>query len=258
MQASCPSHTVIIKGSFTYSSGNQKVPRSLRNIIYDTCGDNDIKQGRRKYDPSLKFFYNMPLMLTSNDRLDENLANGTSCRGLHVVLRKNAEFVKEIWNGYLVNTIEGSQIHGIVCKKENKEGDSDEYFYIEPERTAVNISIPLMHKLPVKGIKIEQLPVNDNIATTGHKLQGATLLNLVVKSWDYSIPNWIYVVLSRVRTLKGLVFCKKLDENRTYPCDPSLLHFEQRMRNELEQQLFATRNEMNEYLKYEEEYMIIT
>ena len=75
MQASCPTHTVIIEGSFTYSSGNQKLPRSLRN----TCGDNDIKQGRRKYDPSLKFFYDIPLMLTSNDRLDENLANGTSC-----------------------------------------------------------------------------------------------------------------------------------------------------------------------------------
>ena len=58
--------------------------------------------------------------------------------------------------------------------------------------------------------------------------------------------------------MKGLVFCKKLDENRTYPCDPSLLHFEQRMRDELEQQLFATRNETNEYLKYEEEYMIVT
>ena len=72
------------------------------------------------------------------------------------------------------------------------------------------------------------------------------------------IPNWIYYVLSRVRTLKGLVFCKKLDENRTYPCDPSLLNIEERIGNELEQQLFATRNEMNEYLKYEEEYMIIT
>ena len=106
-----------------------------------------------------------------------------------------------------------------------------------------------MHKLPVKGIKIEQLPVNDNIATTGHKLQGATLLNLVVKSWDYSIPNWIYVVLSRVRTMDGLVFCKKLDENRTYPCDPRLLQFEERMRNGLEQQLFATRNELSEYSK---------
>ena len=114
-----------------------------------------------------------------------------------------------------------------------------------------------MHKLPVKGIKIEQLPVNDNIATTGHKLQGATLLNLVVKSWDYSIPNWIYVVLSRVRTLKGLVFCKKLDENRVYACDPSLFQFEQRLRNELEQQVFETQNEMDDYRTYEQQYNLI-
>ena len=56
--------------------------------------------------------------------------------------------------------------------------------------------------------------------------------------------------------MKGLVFCKKLDENRVYSCDPSLLRYEERMRNELEQQLFQTRNEMSQYRAYEEKYNV--
>ncbi|KAL7550571.1 hypothetical protein ACHAWF_013786 [Thalassiosira exigua] len=33
----------------------------------------------------------------------------------------------------------------------------------------------------------------------------------VVNSWSYGFENWIYVVLSRVRTLLGLFLYKRLD-----------------------------------------------
>ena len=66
----------------------------------------------------------------------------------------------------------------------------------------------MQHKV---GAKIIQFGVNSNKATTGHKLQGASLNKMVVRSWEYGIPNWIYVVLSRVRSLKGLFICEKLD-----------------------------------------------
>ena len=46
-----------------------------------------------------------------------------------------------------------------------------------------------------------------NDATTGHKLQGMSKDKLIVVSWSF-IANWIYVVLSRERTLKGLFFLK--------------------------------------------------
>ena len=61
-----------------------------------------------------------------------------------------------------------------------------------------------------------QFGVIDNIATTGHKLQGASRDNLVINSWNYSCPNWVYVVLSRVRKLKGLVLNVLLDETLDY------------------------------------------
>ena len=49
-----------------------------------------------------------------------------------------------------------------------------------------------------------QFPVNSNIATTGHKLQGQTKKHLIVTSWNYTFPNWVYVGLSRVKNLRGL------------------------------------------------------
>ena len=48
-----------------------------------------------------------------------------------------------------------------------------------------------------------------NDATTGHKLQGMSKDKLIIVSWSF-IPNWIYVVLSRVHTLKGLFLLRPL------------------------------------------------
>ena len=54
-----------------------------------------------------------------------------------------------------------------------------------------------------------QFSMNINHATTGHKLQGKSLDELFVSSWTYT-RNWPYVLLSRVRFLKGLFLRIKL------------------------------------------------
>ena len=64
----------------------------------------------------------------------------------------------------------------------------------------------------LKYVKMLQLPVNMNDATTGHKLQGMSKDKLIVPSWTM-VPNWIYVVLSRVRSLKGLFLLKPIPSN---------------------------------------------
>ena len=43
--------------------------------LLDECGDSDILNGSSVFvDPELKFFYNVPLMMNTNARIDENLA----------------------------------------------------------------------------------------------------------------------------------------------------------------------------------------
>ena len=63
-------------------------------------------------------------------------------------------------------------------------------------------------------LKIIQLCVNANIATQGHKLQGISLNCMEVMLWGYEVPNWIYVVLSRFRTLQGLFMCEELNHTK--------------------------------------------
>ena len=73
-------------------------------------------------------------------------------------------------------------------------------------------------------------PVNSNIATTGHKLQGQTKMHVIVTSWNYGFKNWIYVVLSRVKTLKGLLLVNKLNDDLTkYQISDELKREEERL-----------------------------
>ena len=98
-----------------------------------------------------------------------------------------------------------------------------------------------MRKLPIPeavGVTVDvgnvimhQLPINANIATTGHKLQGMSKKIIVVTEWG-TFTNWVYVVLSRVTTLQGLFILKKFNTKNlaslTVPQD--LINFENAMR----------------------------
>ena len=81
-------------------------------------------------------------------------------------------------------------------------------FILKPEKDKVDIGITL-HKRPIS-IKthITQFGFQINLATTGHKLQGMSKENLIVADWNYSVRNWVYVVLSRVKSRKGLFLLK--------------------------------------------------
>ena len=65
----------------------KKINSVMYNRLLDECGDADIINSKRSFvDVALKFFYNVPLMMNTNERIDEKLANGTPCRGLYIKL----------------------------------------------------------------------------------------------------------------------------------------------------------------------------
>ena len=59
-------------------------------------------------------------------------------------------------------------------------------------------------------MKATQIPFIVNDATTGFKLQGASVPNVVVTELSPKTKNWIYVLLSRVRTMDGLFLQEKI------------------------------------------------
>ena len=63
--------------------------------------------------------------------------------------------------------------------------------------------------------------------------------SLVVNSWAYGHIHWVYVVLSRVKTLKSLIFNEKLREDCDYPANNDLMRWEQRIKDTNERQTFC-------------------
>ena len=77
--------------------------------------------------------------------------------------------------------------------------------------------------------RVTQIPVNSSDAITGHKLQGLTKDQLIVYSWN-RCTSWIYVVISRVRTLEGLFLLKGLRLKDIKPPSMDYLAFMKRMK----------------------------
>ena len=77
---------------------------------------------------------------------------------------------------------------------------------------------------------ITQMPINASDTITGHNLQGLTKDNLIVYAWNKS-TIWIYVVLSRVRTLNGLFLMKKLKLSDIKPPSRDYLEFMNHIKN---------------------------
>ena len=79
-------------------------------------------------------------------------------------------------------------------------------------------------------VSIRQLMLVSNQSTTGHKLQGKTVDRLVIGEWATGVKNWIYVVLSRVRTLAGLFLLSPIPENATIRPDSQMLEMMETLR----------------------------
>ena len=247
----CPGHTCIIKATMKQSKRTTRmIPQSLQNLIFDTVGDAYMRNNETtKVDPALKFYHNKPLMLTSNKQIEERLANGTPCRGMYLKLKDGVSFQKECWDGYMVNTVYAHEVDHMICMHERTDmRDPVVYFKIEPVSLAVQITMPTMNNFKFRGITATQFGVNDNIATTCHKLQGVSMDSLVIDSFNYRMTNWIYVVLSRVKTRNGLVLCEKLNTDRSYEVNKQLLEWESKMQDKHEVELFKLRSQLNEYV----------
>ena len=112
-----------------------------------------------------------------------------------------------------------SKVHHVELRHESVPDHGLETFTLSPREFffGTQLFFPQIMDLGENGaanvrMKAQQLPILINNATTGHKLQGATIASLFVHCWRYE-KNWPYVVLSRVKTLKGLYLRKPLTKD---------------------------------------------
>ena len=137
-----------------------------------------------------------------------------------------------------------------------QEGHKGNYFLVQPETRQCKIKLKKYSDAVLDKIKVTYLPINSNISTTGHKLQGRTLDHLIVNSWAYKCPHWVYVVLSRVKTLKRIILNEKLDVHHNYEARKELVRWEKQIKADIETKTFSIRrkSDLEEYMREELKY----
>ena len=126
-------------------------------------------------------------------------------------------------DGYYINCVEAKNVQYIELLLE-----SGKLIRLKAEEQAAVVKFPdtlagsdIDHRTPRtdQNFKLIQFPAITCNAITVHKLQGRSLDCIVASEWHYG-ANWVYVLLSRLRTSAGLYtrdnllhnFCKPMAE----------------------------------------------
>jgi hypothetical protein len=208
--------------------------------LWDNVAEHEVDFGNncnKRMDPVLKLYQGLRILLTQNKDVAGGIANGTQATIIRIVLKKNETYgsttiTDERQVLKTVKAVLAHQIDHIELQHENNR-IQPAIFRLKPEDFSFKAKLP--HPLDVDkkktnyvNLKATQLPIISNDATTGHKLQGCSVENLFVHEWAQQCKNWIYVVLSRVRTKMGLFSRDKI------PSDPSLYAVPQDLQNLME------------------------
>ena len=159
-------------------------------------------------------------MLAFNNNVRHGEANGTAVTLISICLKPNIIPIQIIVSKLPVEAIYASQVISIVLKHNNPKIIPNR-FQLEPIEFRITARILNPKLLQMKEddhkmvkMKATQLPVISNQATTGHKLQGASINQLFVNNWNYT-TNWPYIVLSQLQSSKDLYLHNKLGTDLT-------------------------------------------
>ena len=208
---------LLIRARITQKECHTKVRPQQENYI------RRLSEKRLGFPGNLICITGAPYMVTLNTDVSKAVANGTMCYLFDVILRDDA-IVR------IHKTQDGTQMHAVY---------SDEvlcllfHHRLAEFKSTLNFNslppgcFPVITK--TKGIRcklgnnttfsvsLAQFPCTLAFVLTGHKLQGQTLASIILgtlsKNHQYGTTGWIYVILSRVRTLSGLYLLIKLCED---------------------------------------------
>ena len=178
----------------------------VKRHFYENCTESECNfgsNGRGRVDPCLKLYPDAPMMLTQNTDVARGEANGSRVYAKKIRLKGGEHpFVLRLKNGTKIQACYASQVDALILQHEN-EDISPRQFELTSQTFKFQCRMEVGAEELYVGIKATQFPLISNSCTTGHKLQGCTVASILANTWYYG-ANWAYVVLSRVKTMKGL------------------------------------------------------
>ena len=232
-----PDFTVIVKGHLSY--GHRDFTFKERNNFFSNCTESDTRlssSNSKRMAPLLKLFHKCQMMGIENEDVAKGIANGTTAIFQYIKLRQGKRAHKIKYNGYWVYAVNAEDIEFMKLSwTEDSTFKGD--FTIAPKAMSCVSTITVKEagrteKLPWN-VKLMQFMLTVNHATTGHKLQGKSVDSLIVGEWAKNVRNWIYVVLSRVRTIDGLFLLQELPNDVETAPDPMVIGMLDRLRQKV-------------------------
>ena len=182
--------------------------------------------------------------MTDNSDVAKGVANGT-----YVVLKPSATLTLElIPTGKKVASVCASQVDCLLFKHKNSAWTNVSPFSNLEKGcfpvilTAKSVECKFNASYQLK-IKVFQFSCVLSLVLTGHKMQGistdAIILGSLAPKDKSGNTGWLYVILSRVRTIQGLFLVEKIKEN----------HMEYIMRSDVQREMTRLRKIQLETIK---------
>jgi hypothetical protein len=228
-----PDTAIVIKSKACW--GKSKIPLSFeqRKVLFEKCSEADVTNSRSKHlDPLLCLAFGSHSMINDNKDVYKGIANGTTTVFVKAILKPGAKLEPMQMFGYWVNSVSVDDVDQLEFEWQDYDRFKGK-FRVSAIQGVYNVKFPVieMGKEIRVGttIQLTQFPAVVNFATTGHKLQGKSLDELLIAEWS-NVKNWAYVVLSRVRTLAGLFLEKPIPADLDFTPNADYLEMMERLR----------------------------
>ena len=230
-----PTFSVIVKSDMRWSRNHIPLTFTERKGVFSKCDETDVTlvgDSNKRCDPFLRLFYKMQLMYTDNLDVDNGVANGTTAVFENLVMKAGRRPHKIRYNGYWIFAVNAEDVKFMRLRWADSTFKGT--FKIQPSWRKYNVQMTVQEfgsqvKITPK-IGMHQFLVTTNHATTGHKLQGKTVTSLIVREWSKT-KNWLYVVLSRVKTIEGLFLMEPIPSGIDTKPPQELIQMLDRLRN---------------------------
>ena len=231
-----PKSAIVIRANAEWYMQKHKLTFLQRATLFRSCSEAHCHDDQNKRcDPLLCLFSGCLLMSVENDDVKNGIANGTTSTFEKIIFKNGATPKPIQMHGKWVYGINIEDVDHLVLRWHDCRFQGT--FKVKPRERKFRVQYPICEpgfpnlRVPCN-IKLTFLPVVLNHATTGHKLQGKSLDELVIAEWS-NVRNWAYVVLSRVRTLDGLYLTSKIPRKIDFSPDPKYIDMMERLRSKI-------------------------
>ena len=241
-----PTSAIVIKSSPKWARCKKKLNYSQRKVFFEQCSEADTNNyNKKRFCPLLCLFSGCMLMGTENKEVKNGIANGTQSTFEKVKIKPGKVPHPIKMHGKWVYAIDIEDVEYLQLRWYDS-ATFEGTFKVFPDEKTFRVKYPIEDfgiKTRVNAsFEVTHFPVVVNHATTGHKLQGKSLDELVIAEWS-TVQNWAYVVLSRVRTIEGLYLTKPIPRDIDFA--PPQLYLE--MMERLRSSILATSSDMEQY-----------